>query len=338
VENLPLGRTISKVIFGSRLFGTNTPESDTDFVNIFMADSRRLINHLYVPAREDGTNKATKNTASDVDDKCYDLRHFIKQALGGQTYVLELLHAPKSCLIFTSFVWDYILEHREKLQTNIVMPFIGYCRGQAAKYSAKGEKYNELLHVQDACLSYTGSFTQGDHVNLKLKSFVDTGVFEGLTHFSVEPRRGAQAGEMYLYGPDCAFPLGRSLAEVYPILVNKLNAFGDRAKAAAAADGTDLKAYYHALRVVWELEEYLTTGRITLPSPRRAELLRVRANEWSRPFIEAWIADEILRVREIPNNLPAPDYTFWSDWLDDLYIQHAADELRNYRSCFTHEV
>lgn len=332
MENLPLGRPISKVIFGSRLFGTNTPDSDTDYVNIFMADSRRLINHSYVPARENGTNKETKNTASDVDDKCYDLRHFIKQALGGQTYALELLHAPKSCLISTSFVWDYILEHREKLQTNIVMPFIGYCRGQAAKYSAKGEKYNELRHVLDACSTF---FNSQDNGSVKLKAFVDTGVFVGLTHFSVEPRRGAEGGELYLYGPDCAFPLGRNLADVYPIIKTKLNSFGERAKAAATADGTDLKAYYHALRVVWELEEYLTTGKITLPSLRRADLLRIRANEWSRPYIEAWIEEEIARVRVIPNNLPAPDHAFWADWLDDIYIQHAADELRNYPSVFS---
>ena len=329
---LPLGRQIVRTICGSRLFGTNLPGSDTDYVNIFMADTRRLVNHKYVPARENSTNPGSRNTAVDVDDKCYDLRHFIKQALSGQTYALELLHTPTSCVVTSSSVWTYVQEHKEKLRTNIIMPFIGYCRGQAAKYSAKGDKYNELKIVLVKIHEKVANPASSELSSCRVRDMVDLGIFDGLTHFSVEPRRGAEAGEMYLYGPDCAFPLGRHMDEVFVVLKSKLDSFGDRAKAAADHDGTDLKAYYHALRVIWELEEYLTTGEIILPSPRRQELLRVRSGEWSRPYIESWIDAEIVRVREIPNTLPAPDHSYWQEWLDDVYLQHAAAELRNHPS------
>lgn len=322
-QNLPLGNTQIRAVCGSHLFGTNVEGSDRDYVSIFIADARRLALRQYIHAVEESSGGSAKNTASDTDEKRYDLVHFIHQVLDGQPYALELLHTPANCIVSSTPIWDFVMSNKDKLITNKMGAFSGYCRRQAAKYSAKGEKFNELTSVIEAIKSRS----LGD---MKfLHSLVETGIFDNKQHFSVELRRNApESGELLLYGPDCSFPLNRRLDEVLPVLDTKLAKFGERTRAAAKNDGTDLKAYYHALRVIWEQEEYMTTGAITLPCPRASELLRVRNMEFTRPYIESWIEAELVRVNELPNTLPEPSALFWDEWLADVYIQHTAHQLR----------
>lgn len=316
-----LGSILVRVIYGSHLFGVATESSDTDYLTIFQTSALRLLRQKYNPSYERATNPEARNTKDDIDSKYYDLQFFIKSCLGGQTFALDLLHAPKDKIVISTDTWEEILSLKDKLVTNNVLPFVGYCRGQADKYSAKGEKYNNLVTVLERAAN-------PELANAKfVRDYADAGMFANLTQFSVETRRGVDTNELYLYGPNCAFPLNRRLDEVMPIIQARFNDYGSRTKEAAKADGLDLKAYYHALRVVWQMEEYLTTGKLTFPHPRASELLRVRRGEWSRPYIEAWIDEELLRVRALPNNLPTPDHAFWDEWLDHKVYELAKREM-----------
>jgi hypothetical protein len=321
------GRVIAKTVCGSNLFGTNYVNSDMDYTAVFMRSAVSLANSRGKGAVAQSTSDTSrKNTKEDTDCTYFDLRHFIDQALTGQPFAIETLHTPEHQIVETSPVWQFVLDNKEKLRTNRIKSFMGYCYSQASKYSAKGEKYTELRAVLDAIENLP---LASNASKFFVRDLTELGIFNGMQHFSVEPRRqDPEAGEILLYGPDCSFPLGRRLDEVLTVLKVKFNSFGERTKAAAEDDGTDLKAYYHALRVVWEAEEYLNEGKLTLPCPRAAELMRVRNREFSRPYIEDWIDSELTRVMSLPNNLPDPDRKFWDDFLDDVYVQHCADELR----------
>ena len=57
-------------------------------------------------------------------------------------------------------------------------------------------------------------------------------------------------------------------------------------------DGTDLKAYYHAFRVCWELEEILDYGYLTFPSKHRNLIVtlgkdgaRFNGNKYTAPKV-----------------------------------------------------
>lgn len=41
----------------------------------------------------------------------------------------------------------------------------------------------------------------------------------------------------------------------------------------------------------------------------------------------AWIDEELLRVRALPNNLPTPDHAFWDEWLDHKVYELAKREM-----------
>ena len=334
-----------KSIYGSRLYGTNTPDSDYDYKQIHMNPTDVLLTGKYSSCFNKNTNPNSKNTAEDVDFESKELRHFIKEALSGQTYAIDLLFTPDNMILETSDIWKDIIANRHRLISRNVSPFIGYVRGQAAKYSKKGEKINEL----DTILSYLENIKK-EGIRCTIRDALSDLDINKFTYFSIdnkktkhspekellsdEDRLGSidelEKGEDYLYGPDCAFPMSRQFSEVYPILLEKRKTYGKRAEIAAANDGIDLKAYYHALRIVWELEEYLTTSKLVFPCARVNKLRDIRAGKFSKEYIEDWISSETERVLAIPNNLPEADTKFWNDWLLQIYMRQAHVQSTKY--------
>ena len=269
------------------------------------------------------TNNSGRNTKEDVDFESKELRMFINDALSGQTYAIDLLHAPKNVIELTTPIWEEIIENKSKLITNRISPYVGYVRSQAAKYSKKGEKFNELVEV----IGYLSRHPDW----MPLADVVKDFDFSKYNHFKLYVKELSETtSDLYFDGPDCSFPCTRKLKDVVPVLKVKLDGFGRRVEDAAKNTGLDLKAYYHALRIVWQLEEYLTTAHITFPSPRVQELRDVRAGKYSKEYIEYWISTEIDRVLAIPNNLPEADTTFWNEWLLDKYMKQAYSQSRKY--------
>lgn len=357
-------RILFQSIYGSHLYGTSTPESDRDFKQIHINPTDVLLTGKYSGCINYNTNAKGKNTAQDVDFESKELRHFIKEALSGQTYALDLVFTPDHLITMRSKEWDEIAANKHKLVSNNVKPFIGYVESQASKYSNKGEKILEL----DKFLGYvreSNILTEGmsakeaenfianygikgpiTRSGLTLREVISAIDISDMRFFKVAPYihygkslgKDANGVEMfepdreedYLFGPNCSFPLSRRFVEVYPVLLEKRKAFGRRAEEAAKNGGVDLKAYYHALRIVWQLEDYLNTGKMEFPSPRVQHLRDIRAGKYNRDEIEEWIAREIDRVTQIPNNLPDADFDYWNEWLSNVYMKQAYRESRQY--------
>lgn len=329
MENKMQNRVLFKSIYGSHLYGTNTPSSDMDLKQIHMNPTDVLLTGKYSGCFNQNTNAKGKNTSEDVDFESKELRHFIKEALSGQTYAIDLLFTPDHLILETSDIWGEIRDNRHLLVSNNIKPFIGYVESQAAKYSAKGDKIKEL----DAFINAVKDFEVRTTTTLgEIVAKVD---ISGFKYFSVQkkthpgevyegdPSSSVFLEEDYLYGPNCSFPMNRRFGEVYPVLVEKRKSYGKRAEEAAKNDGLDLKAYYHALRIIWQLEDYMTNLKLEFPSPRVHHLIDIRSGKYTKGYIEDWIAVEIERVLQLPNNLPEPNYEFWNDWLMVQYMKQA---------------
>lgn len=357
-------KIIMQSIYGSHLYGTNNENSDRDIKQIHILPTDVLLTGKYSGCFNYSTNTKGKNTSTDVDFESKELRHYIKEALGGQTYALDLLFTPQSLIIEKDEVWDEIIEFRSKLVSNNITPFVGYVNSQASKYSNKGEKILELdqflaqlrtndvltlgmnLEELERAISTNGLKGPVSRSGLTLREVIENMNISEMKYFSVKDyvHYGKSLGknsegvemfepdrvEPYLYGPNCSFPLSRKFTEVFPVLLEKRKAFGRRAEEASKNGGLDLKAYYHALRIIWQLEDYLTTGKMEFPSPRVQHLRDIRAGKYDREYIEEWIATEIDRVTQIPNTLPDADYAFWEDWLTVKYMKQAYKESRKY--------
>ena len=73
---------IVKTVFGSHLYGTDTPESDKDFKGIFMPSKKEIFLGKIPKSISESTKKGSesKNTAEDIDTEIYSLQYFIELA------------------------------------------------------------------------------------------------------------------------------------------------------------------------------------------------------------------------------------------------------------------
>src|ERR1700744_5377784 len=135
--------TIVKVKFGSHLYGTDTPFSDTDYKSVHIPDIDDILLQ-----RVQGTidlspkvkQEGEKNQPGDIDDKSISLQEFLYLLSHGQTMAIDMLFAPDQNLEIVTPLWRYIQRNSDKFLTNKSAAFVGYCKQQANKYGIKGSR------------------------------------------------------------------------------------------------------------------------------------------------------------------------------------------------------
>ena len=106
---------IFKCNFGSTLFGTSTPASDKDYKGVYIAELSDIILKRDKHTIKYSTgNDQSRNTKDDIDIEYKELRTFLKEAMDGQTYALDMLFCNKENIVEQSYVWDMIIENRHK--------------------------------------------------------------------------------------------------------------------------------------------------------------------------------------------------------------------------------
>lgn len=258
--------TIVKMKFGSHLYGTSTPKSDTDFKGIFMPEINDILLGRIPKCLENNTKKNSdaKNTAEDVDSQLYSLHYFIDLACQGETCALDMLCCPDDMCVETSKVWQDIRAFRSKFYTRNLKSFVGYARKQAAKYGVKGSRLSDCKAALDFILSCDqhmrmsdvwDKLPEGEHISMSLSNM------------------GAQCMPMYTV-------CGRSiqatckLNKAAEILNKYYESYGARAKLAEQNDSIDWKSVSHALRAAYQVKEILTTGDLIFPL-KDAEYLKL---------------------------------------------------------------
>lgn len=297
--------------FGSHLYGTNTPESDYDEKGIFIEtlenivlrrDSRSLHFHT--------GNDRRRNTKDDCDIELKELRTFLKEAMDGQTYAIDMLFCNKQNTLITSNTWEFIQENRGKLISKNVKPFIGYCRQQCGKYGLKGsrlaelERVLEILHacnpkdrLRDAQIAeseFVRYATDGKVTFLEVlgKRFHDT-VFVKMVTDSLE-------GLRYRYGA--------------------------RAELAKENNGVDWKAVSHAYRCMYEVKSLLLTGNIVFPLPDADHLVKIKRGEYNWNDINEELPAMMAEIETIAETSPLPqepDRAFWDRFILNVYLSGA---------------
>lgn len=180
---------IMKCKFGSHLYGTSTPQSDTDYKGVALPTWEQIaLGRIPKHMEHSSTGIAhAKNTAEDVDTEIFSIHEFIKLALEGQTIALDMLHAPLSMLEECDGLWKDIIENRAKFYTNKSHAFVEYARKQAAKYGVKGSRLSDAKrvlewlheHPKDTRLHEVDStFPVGEHIHKELSK-------GGITQYTV---------------------------------------------------------------------------------------------------------------------------------------------------------
>jgi predicted nucleotidyltransferase len=311
MPNTPILRTI----YGSHLFGLDTPDSDRDYKGIFQASIEDIILRKDVKTiNQSTTGNDSKNSSSDIDIELKELRTFINDCLAGQTYALEILFTPAEFIIESSPTWDFITANRSKLIPNDLQPFIGYAFSQSQKYSLRGKRLEELERVI--------AWFQSQNPNDKLANTIDQLPKSDYTFTQIykhQLKLQSHPDEQRLCCLGMIFQYNKPIKECLPTLLKRLDQYGTRSEIAKDAGGTDWKSYSHAFRLMYEWEQLLTQGQLTFPIPHYEFVKGVKLGQYPIDQMQDKLFDEFARINALPNTLPEPDRKFWEQWLIAVY-------------------
>lgn len=307
-------QTIVKLIFGSHLYGTDTPDSDQDFKGVFMPSREQILLGRIPKSFSEKTkhDNSSKNTSEDIDLEIYSLHYFIYLACEGETVALDMLHAPDEMIVEKSPVWDLIIQNREKFYTKNLKAFVGYARRQAAKYGIKGSRLNDAQRVLDflrqpvikeahaKLFLYWDDLPTGEHI------------------FKHPPNENGE--RMYEV---CGRKIGEkvTLQYAYETVKRFVDNYGERARMAAANEGIDWKAMSHALRAALQVKQILTEKTLTLPfKESEAAFLRlVKRGKLDYQKTVAPTLEELITEVEalsLASDLPEKvNRKFWDDFI-----------------------
>lgn len=126
MNNNFLEQTIVKHLAGSQAYGTSTPESDTDYRGIFVANKEFIWTPFY--------NVKEVNDTSEEDTKFYELNQYMKLYLTANPNILESLWVDPSDIVESTELYDYLRSYNaELLSTKIAFTYTGYAYNQVTR-------------------------------------------------------------------------------------------------------------------------------------------------------------------------------------------------------------
>lgn len=311
-----------KMSFGSHVYGTDTPNSDLDFKGVFLSNYKDIILKKDKETVQENTNSSQeKNTKDDVDYTKVELRKFIKDALAGQTYALDMLFTPTNMYIGKPDpTWIELHRNRYKFLSRNIEPFIGYCMKQASKYGIKGSRLASLYNV----IAVLEQFNRKDRLSEaveQISKIEDKFVF--FYDQTLVSKEGVERTQKYISILEKKYSDTTFIGEILDSCCKIRDKYGARAEEAMRNEGVDWKAISHAYRCCYELEELATTGEITFPLiNHKAYLKKIKAGQISFDIVQEELPKLMERaVGKIETSpLPLePDRQFWEDFILETY-------------------
>ncbi len=128
-ENLIIFEGIS----GSRAYGTNMPNSDTDLRGVFIQPIEDILGNDYIPQVADKTN----------DIVFYEIRRFLELVETNNPNILELLAIPEDCVVYKDSIFDLVLNNKHKFLSKLCkQTFSGYAMTQIKKAQGLNKMIN----------------------------------------------------------------------------------------------------------------------------------------------------------------------------------------------------
>lgn len=321
-------QTVVRMKFGSHLYGTNTPNSDTDYKSVHIPDAKDILlgtvkEEVSVGARE--KVKGERNLPTDVDDKSYSLKKFLKLAAEGQTVAIDMLFAPEEMILETSPTWQLLQENKMKLLTRKSASFISYCRDQADKYGIKGSRVTAAQAASQLfkALSLVNPKRRLGEVQ---KWIVGKLVQDHPEFIKVIQHPADPTGKLGQFLEVCGrkVPFTSSIDVAQMVYTKVFEEYGDRALKAQSNEGIDWKALSHAVRVGWEAIELLRTNHVVLPLRNADHVRAIKFGEIPYEVVANEIEELLVKVEDaaVRSRLPeSVDYDFIEQTILNTHTQ-----------------
>lgn len=285
---------LTRLLYGSHLYGTNTPTSDFDFKIITLPPIEDLLLGLRLSVHKRKYDERGERLSEEVsmpaggwEEEIIPVQKFVTDFMTGQAYAVEVAFAQlrredspftELCGLLTS----------RFLHKN-VNGMVGFAVKQTFDYVRRGERYNSALRVLEC-------------IDVLQREFLGTGLAVRLsTELATLQKFKHESGTvMDWIALHSALELGTSTNQRTVMRTLKLNGreyletttlqnfrtaveklrdqYGERSTRAASTD-VDWKSLSHAVRVYNQVIELLQTKRIAFPRPNAEELTRIKKGE-----------------------------------------------------------
>lgn len=233
---------------GSHLYGLDRPESDID------------IKAVYAPSKTDLLlGKATKtynhkNDELDIEIEIKSLPSFLNSAESCDTNCIDLLFSPDNMVIIEEPLWKPIKDNRQLLLSKTMKGMVGYIKTHTHKYSNKIDRYTEMKELLSEASRYKDSDLIGVLANNLQNQYK---YIKNVTLVTDHEQTYLEVcGKKYIHT--------WSMLELTDALHREINRYGKRTETGVST-GLDTKSLSHALRVLLELKELVTTKHINFP-------------------------------------------------------------------------
>ena len=312
-------------MYGSKLFGTDNPNSDTDYKGIFVPSKRDVLLKRDIEHYNYNTNTEGKNTQEDVDLQLYSIYKWFTLLKKGETGALDLLFSlfrtdtqVYNDAAFTSI----IMENYTRFYNRHLHSFVGYCVGQSKMYNIKGKRFGELH-------DFVEIFSQIaiDDPSVKLREYfphieqiLAEGSYKYVKFVKASVARGNQAYKegRYIELLGKRFAGSTTVGYFAEKIIEMEEQFGHRSR--NSAEGVDFKALSHAVRVINEVEELLDEGFITFPLKNRAYVTAIKEGRESLEDVMAYLD---LKLDVVQQKLEESSLPQKSDevFIDELILE-----------------
>lgn len=278
-----------KIIFrcrvGSHLYGLNTPESDEDFLSVFIPSEADILGIHKVDMLNASTKSSSedrRNTKDDVDDVSYSLPKFLHLLVGNNPNVVETLFATDDNIIICEPEFRELMDNYDKLVSQkIFHSFTGYAYSQRKKLVTKRDRYNTIC---EGILKMGNYFTVEQ---LHSRKYAMTEEDSDWLNQNLDFYKNRD-------GNTNSFHKGMPLHVTFEMLKSERDHYGWRMKTDSFAKvGYDCKFGYHLIRIIAEGLELLETGKLQFPicGETKSKITRIRSTEVPVEELLGWYDD-----------------------------------------------
>ena len=279
------GRLLFLTQTGSKLYGTDTPTSDDDYVGVFLAKPEYYLGFKEVreiDASIKDKDESGKNTENAVDIKIYELKTFLKLAADSNPNIVELLFTKGifNSAEFTFFQsnWDWFINERARHS------FTGYARQQMKKGVMKAQNFSNLKRLKEVL--------EKEDPNEVLAVVVNKYSF----------LKGWDKGKTIQIN-NLTFQKNLFVKKVLSQINEKLETSSHRQKI-WEEHGYDTKFFMHLFRLIDEGKTLLKGKPLVFPLKKRRFLIDICKGFYALEDLQAMAEDEFKEIENMKSVLP----------------------------------
>ena len=282
---------------GSHLYGTNTPESDEDYLGVFIPLDLKYylgfhkIEEVDLSIKDKDENG--KNTKEAVDIKLYDLRKFIQLASQNNPNIVELLfaHTNKEAIIFKDKDFKVFENNVDLfLSQRVQLAFLGYAKSQLKKGRQKPQNYNNLIKFKKFLENLLKNGKENDVLGAYKNELLKLG-------FKTKDK------DKFIQVSNLTFPLNFYIKKVLRMVNEKLQSASHRAKSWETIK-YDSKFFMHLFRLIEEGTMLIKERKLEFPLRNKEFLIKVRNGKFTLEELEKMVDEKVNEFEIIVNPLP----------------------------------